>query len=105
MLASPGSGSSEMVSLLNSKTDCEITGENTAMFINLARVMESFMGTDLARRDDQHSKDAWRRVYERGSVKKALQEVVRATLNPNGKKCWGFKEIRYGLGGDSRLSA
>jgi hypothetical protein len=96
ILATPGSGSSTMVRLLNEHTSCEISGENRGAFIALARFEDQVNATEQMDRGDEHSKVAWNKVYTFLKVKQAEINLARAMLNPHSHNCWGFKEILYG---------
>jgi hypothetical protein len=85
-----------MVRLLNEQTDCELSGENNGAFIALARFDDSVQATEGMYRGNDHDAVAWHKVYNISEIKLAEINVARAMLNPHNKKCWGFKEIRYG---------
>eukprot|EP00594_Rhizosolenia_setigera_P006594 CAMPEP_0178952978 /NCGR_PEP_ID=MMETSP0789-20121207/8158_1 /TAXON_ID=3005 /ORGANISM="Rhizosolenia setigera, Strain CCMP 1694" /LENGTH=247 /DNA_ID=CAMNT_0020634175 /DNA_START=201 /DNA_END=944 /DNA_ORIENTATION=- len=105
ILASPGSGSSTMVDLLqNCMPGCMISGENWAAFQFLDRFHQSVVRTqNQPRGDDLHYSTAWKMHFDLQDVEESINNLVRTMINPDGKQCWGFKEIRYGrgdIGGD-----
>ena len=100
LLATPGSGSTSMARLLNAVPSCELSGENSGALHYLARFRENVDVADAQRRsaDAGHDAEAWRGVYNSTDVRRAEISLVRALLNPTGRRCWGFKEIRFGRG-------
>ena len=100
LLATPGSGSTSMARLLNAVPSCELSGENSGALHYLARFRENVDVADAQRRsaDAGHDAEAWRGVYNSTDVRRAEVSLVRALLNPTGRRCWGFKEIRFGRG-------
>ena len=100
LLATPGSGSTSMARLLNAVPSCELSGENSGALHYLARFRENVNVADAQRRSAHagHDAEAWRGVYNSTDVRCAEVSLVRALLNPAGRRCWGFKEIRFGRG-------
>jgi hypothetical protein len=100
LLATPGSGSSTMVEVLNRYTNCSMSGENWGEFIQLARFNEALRRTIAQDRSAPHAEAAWRKVYALpAEIFEAERALVLAQLNPGGRaSCYGFKEIRYGSG-------
>lgn len=97
VLASPGSGSSTMLNLLETCfNNCTISGENWGAFKALREFHESIMKTEKQGRNSDHSKAAWKKVFDISDIKMHENNLVHSILNPNNGKCWGFKEIRYG---------
>lgn len=73
--------------------------QNWGGLISLARFDKQIVKTDKQprRSNDEHSKAAWLKNFEYDEVFAAEKALVRTIFNRDGRKCWGFKEIRYGM--------
>lgn len=98
LLATPGSGSTTMLELFKDYSPCEMSGENSGAFGSLAEFDAKIDHTDKMHANAKvgHAQDAWYGVYTRDEVRNVEKALARSVLNPRGRKCWGFKEIRHG---------
>lgn len=106
ILSTPGSGSSTMVELLGKhcptrySSTCAVSGENYDAVGALGVFHDKVLRTEKEKRDDEHDEAAWRKFFQYELVTHLEHELVAGMLNPNNNGCWGFKEIRFGRGGD-----
>ena len=100
LMTSPGSGSSTMVSLINKAApECEISGENHGAIADLANFAYKLEETELQmRRTRGHSAAAWHKVFDYPAALRDQHRLATTILNPNHRRCWGYKEIRHGTG-------
>lgn len=97
ILATPGSGSSTMVNLLqNCIPGCQISGENHGAIQSLRGFYEQVVQTNDQPRLSKHSGETWKKYFKLLDVQEATKSLATTMLNPNKSQCWGFKEIRYG---------
>ena len=80
-----------------------MTGENHGALLTVSELHSRVESTARQKRHDQHSRDAWKMVFNLAKVQAAEHRLVASLLNPERRPCWGFKEIRYGRpDGDGR---
>lgn len=118
VLATPGSGSSTMLNLIEEcrigNSTCRISGENWGSIQELGRFHESLIRTDKQWRGNDHEREAWKKQWSNVSnVIQVEHQLIKSMLNPpddpdhdasssSSSSCWGFKEIRYGRYDSSR---
>ena len=101
LVASPGSGSTTLTELLRKHTGCDISGEKRGALSHLAAFHDATELTEAQWRGNPHVAAAWRRPEAgawHGGVHAAEVALARALLYPDGRRCWGFKEVRFGRG-------
>ena len=97
ILATPGSGYSTMVNLLqNCIPGCQISGENHGAIQSLRGFYQQVVQTNDQPRPSKHAEEAWKKYFKLLDVQEATKSLATTMLNPNKSQCWGFKEIRYG---------
>ena len=96
IIATPGSGSSTMRAAVENRTGCLMSGENWGALLSLSDMHARIEMTQSMGRQSQHDYDAWRMVFKPHAVVAEEHRLVQALLNPDGRPCWGFKEVRYG---------
>lgn len=75
-----------------------MSGENWGALKDLSNFNSKLEQTYNQEREEEHAEAAWRMYFNYDDVQDAAKNVVTTMLNPFNKKCWGFKEIRYGNG-------